>query len=136
MATDVMWMTPAALEKLQLELTTLTSTDRELTERERARVVELKSLISRAEVTSKPDDGLVEPGMRITARKDEDGSVLEFVLGSRALLDLDASLDVSVFSPESPIGAAINGLHVGDTAVVRAPKGPLTLTIMTATPVA
>ncbi|WP_291378035.1 GreA/GreB family elongation factor [Demequina sp.] len=136
MAADVVWMTPAALEKLQLELTDLTSADRELTEREQARVIELKSLVSRAEVTSKPDDGLVEPGMRIEARTEEDGSVLEFVLGSRELLDLDASLDVSVFSPESPIGSAINGLHVGDTAVVQAPKGSVTLTILRATPVA
>lgn len=136
MITDVTWMTPAALERLREELTALTSPQRALTERDRARVVELKSLISRAEVTEKPDDGLVEPGMRITARKDEDGSVIEFVLGSRALLELDGSLDATVYSPESPLGAAINGLHVGDQAEVRAPKGAFTLTILTATPVA
>jgi transcription elongation factor GreA len=133
--TDVIWMTPAALEGLQLELKALTGAARELSAAERARVVELKGLVSRAEVQSKPDDGLVEPGMRITARNDGDGSMLEFVLGSRALLDLDASLDVAVYSPDSPLGAAINGLYVGDAAVVDAPKGPLTLTIVSATPV-
>lgn len=136
MTTEVIWMTPAALESLRLELATLTSSERALTDGERARVVELKDLVSRAEVTSKPDDGLVEPGMRITARSEADGSVIEFVLGSRSLLDLDASLDVAVYSPDSPLGAAINGLHVGDTAVVNAPKGALTLTILGATPVA
>ncbi|MCB2411627.1 GreA/GreB family elongation factor [Demequina sp. TTPB684] len=136
MTTDVIWMTPAALERLREELTALTTPPRELTERDRARVVELQGLISRTEVTEKPDDGLVEPGMRITARKEQDGSVIEFVLGSRALLDLDVSLDATVYSPESPLGAAINGLHVGDTAEVRAPKGPITITILSATPVA
>ena len=136
MTTDVIWMTPAALESLRVELASLTSGERVLTDGERARVVELKDLVSRAEVTSKPDDGLVEPGMRITARSEADGSTIEFVLGSRALLDLDDSLDVAVYSPESPLGAAINGLHVGDTAVVNAPKGELRLTILGAKPVA
>lgn len=133
---DVEWMTPGALERLQTELASLTSLTRELTANERARLVELQNLVRRAEVKSKPDDGLVEPGMRIKAHSQEDDSVIEFVLGSRALLGLDESLEVAVYSPDSPLGAAINGLHVGDTAVVRAPKGPLTLTILEATPVA
>jgi transcription elongation factor GreA len=132
---DVMWMTPTALEGLRAELAALTTPARELLAAERARVVELRDLVNRAEVQSKPDDGLVEPGMRIAVRSHEDDATFEFVLGSRALLSLDDSLDVAVYSPDSPLGAAINGLSVGDTAVVSAPKGQLTLTILGATPV-
>ena len=44
------------------------------------------------------------------------------------------SLDVAVYSPESPLGAAIDGLYVGDTAVITAPKGARQLTIIAAVP--
>lgn len=136
MTPDVVWMTPAALASLHAELAGLTSQVRELTDGEQAHVVELKALVSRAEVGSKPDDGLVEPGMRITVQTEGTDEVFEFVLGSRSLLDLDPTLDVEVYSPESPLGAAINGLYVGDTAVVDAPKGARKLVILKATPVA
>lgn len=136
MSTEVVWMTPVALEKLNAELTALTTPSRELTEQENLRLIELKALVRRAEVGSKPDDGLVEPGMRITVQAEGEDAVLEFVLGLRSLLELDPTLDVDVYSPESPLGAAINGLHVGDTAVISAPNGQKRLTILKATPVA
>jgi len=136
MTTDVVWMTPAALESLHAELTALATQVRELTDVEQARVVELKALVSRVEVGSKPDDGLVEPGMRITVQTEGTDTIFEFVLGSRSLLDLDPTLDVDVYSPESPLGAAIRGLRVGDTAVVDAPKGTRRLLIVKAIPVA
>lgn len=135
MTADVVWMTPAALDRLQQELASLTSPARELDDRERARVAELKDLVRRAQAERKPDDGLVEPGMRVTVRFDDDGSKANFVFGTRALLDLDTSLDTEVYSPESPLGAAINGVYVGDTATIQAPKGERTLTIIKATPV-
>lgn len=134
MAPDGVWMTPAALERLQQELADLTAVGREVTDLERARVVELKELIQRAEAVSKPDDGLVEPGMRITVRFDDDGSTSSFVLGDRTLLGLDDSLDIDVFSPDSPLGSAIDGLHVGDVAQFESPRGKRSLTILAATP--
>ena len=136
MTTDTVWMTAAALNALHEELAALTSRVRELESPERARLVELQDLVRRAQVESKPDDGLVEPGMRVTVRFEDDGSTEEFVFGSRAMLEGDRSLDVQVYSPDSPLGAAINGLYVGDAVVVSAPKGPRKLTIMGATPVA
>jgi len=135
MTTDVVWMTAAALESLHVELASLTTPVRELAEMEQARLVELKALVERVEVGSKPDDGLVEPGMRITVQTEGTDVRLEFVLGSRSLLDLDPTLDVDVYSPESPLGAAMTGLRVGDTAVVDAPKGERRLTIVKVTPV-
>jgi len=135
MTTESVWLTTAALQRLRDELADLTARA-ELTDVQRARVAELKALLATANAASKPDDGLVEPGMRVTVRFDDDGTVAEFVLGSRSLLGLDQSLDVAVYSPESPLGAAIDGKYVGDSATVAAPVGDRTLTIVAATPVA
>jgi transcription elongation factor GreA len=131
---DVVWMTPAALETLQQEIAELEAPARELDDQERATLVELKQLAQNAKAESKPDDGLVEPGMRVTVRFDKDGTEAEFIFGSRALLELDPSLQGDIYSPESPVGSAINGLHVGDTATINSPKGPRKLTIIKATP--
>lgn len=134
MTADVVWMTPAALARLQEELETLTAPGRELDDAQKARIVELRELLKKARAESKPDDGLVEPGMRITARFEDDGTTIDFVLGSRSVLGLDESMDVDVYSPESPLGAAINGLYVGDKATFETPKGERTLTILAAKP--
>jgi len=133
MPTESVWLTPAALQRLRDELTEL-STGREPDDAQLLRVAELRSLIARAEASSKPDDGLVEPGMRVTVRFDDDGSTAQFLFGTRALRELDASLDIAVYSQESPLGAAIDGLYVGDSATIDAPKGQRTLTIIKAVP--
>lgn len=131
---DVVWMTPAALERLHQDIADLEAHGRELDDQERATLVELKQLASRAQAEAKPDDGLVEPGMRVSVRFDGDSADTEFIFGSRALLGLDASLSEDIYSPESPLGSAINGLYVGDSATVTTPKGPRKLTITKATP--
>ena len=54
-----------------------------------------------------------------------------FLLGSRELMNLDAAVDVEVFSPQSPLGAAILGRKVGDTVSYTAPTGrPIEVTIV------
>lgn len=133
MTDDAVWMTPAALQRLQDELATLEAPGRELDETERPRLVELKDLLRRARAEAMPDDGLVEPGMRVTVEF-EGGQQSTFVFGSRAVLGLDASLDVDVYSPESPLGAAISGRFVGDKVTIESPKGPRKLTIVAAVP--
>ena len=47
----------------------------------------------------------------------------KFLLGSRELLALDDSVDIEVYSPQSPLGAAINGKRAGDTASYVTPNG-------------
>jgi len=131
--TDSVWLTPAALQRLRDELADLTS-GRDLDDNQRARVAELSTQIASAEASSKPDDGLVEPGMLVTVRFEDDGSTAQFLFGTRALRDLDDSLEIAVYSPESPLGAAIDGLYVGDTATIDAPQGQRTLTITDAVP--
>lgn len=130
--TGPVWMTPDALKALQAELAGLTADAAD--ESTQARVLELRELIRRAEVGTKPDDGLVEAGMRITVRFHRDDSVETFLLGSR---DLVRGGDIEVYSPTSPLGAAIDGHRVGDEVSFAAPNGAtLTVTIVAATPFA
>lgn len=122
LATDPIWMTQAALDRLEAELTELTTPGRAEDAAEQARVLELRELIRRAEVASKADDGLVEPGMIVTIRFTSDDSLETFLLGSREVVGA-ADLDVDVSSPTSPLGQAINGRRVGDVASFTAPNG-------------
>jgi transcription elongation factor GreA len=66
----------------------------------------------------------VPPGARVTVYYDGDKKDTDtFLLGSRELIDLDDSVDVEVFSPQSPMRKAILGHKVGDTVGYRAPNG-------------
>lgn len=122
-----MWMTEGALEALTVELSNLEN-GRELSQVDQARVIELRRQIAEADTSEKPDDGLVEPGMRITVRFDDDAEE------SFLLTDREAPGERTV-SPDAPIGAAINGRHVGDVVTYSAPSGAsLTVSILGATP--
>ncbi|KRC62350.1 hypothetical protein ASE14_00415 [Agromyces sp. Root81] len=134
MTTESVWMTPAALERLEAELAELSRPGRTLTDTEQARATELRAIVRNAEVGLKPDDGLVEPGMRITVRFDDDAEPTSFLLGSRELADLDTSVDLDVYSPTSPLGAAITGHYVGDTVTYQAPNRAVQVTVLEAVP--
>ena len=95
--TDSVWLTPAALQRLRDELAELTN-GREPDDSQQVRVAELKALIAHAEASSKPDDGLVEPGMRVTVRFEGDAADTQFLFGTRALRELDDSLDIAVLN--------------------------------------
>ncbi|MFT4189393.1 MAG: transcription elongation factor GreA [Aeromicrobium sp.] len=101
-----------------------------------ARIRQLEDMLRRAEVGEKPaDDGLVEPGMKVTIRFAGDDDAESFLLGSRELLSLDSSVDLDVYSPSSPLGAAILGKKPGDTATYEAPNGrTITVEIVDAVP--
>ncbi|MFB9310145.1 transcription elongation factor GreA [Agromyces hippuratus] len=134
MTTESVWMTPAALERLEAELVELSRPGRTLTDTEQARATELRAMVRNAEVGLKPDDGLVEPGMRITVRFDDDAEPTSFLLGSRELADLDATVDLDVYSPTSPLGAAITGHYVGDVVTYQAPNRAVQVTVLEAVP--
>lgn len=127
-------MTPAALQRLRDELATLEG--HAATDAERVRMHELRELISQAEVDSKPDDGLIEPGMKVTVRFAGSDATSTFLFGSRELVSQDPSVDVEVYSPTSPLGAAIDGRYVGDEVSYAAPAGEQRLTIVSAVPFA
>ena len=85
-----------------------------------ARIRVLTELLRHAVVGDVQDaDGLVEPGILVTAKIMGDESV--FLLGSREIV-ADGS-DLDVFSEKSPLGLAINGLKVGSSTTYTAPNG-------------
>jgi transcription elongation factor GreA len=88
-----------------------------------ARILFLEDMLQRAKVGETPkDDGVVEPGMQVTVRFKGDSETETFLLGSRELVGLDASVAVDVISPQSPLGAAIKGKHAVDEATYLAPN--------------
>ena len=117
---EPIWLTHDALRQVQGELDELVRVGAE-DDQTQARVLELRAIVRRAQVGARPDDGIVEPGMRVTVRFDADGSEDTFLLGSRALLG--AAGDVAVYSPDSPLGRAIAGLLPGATFSYQAPNG-------------
>ena len=86
------------------------------------RIIQLEDMLRRAEVgETPPDDGVVEPGMVVTYKfvGDDDDEAESFLLGAREI----APEDLKVYSPESPIGAAISGSAKGETVSYQAPNG-------------
>jgi transcription elongation factor GreA len=117
---EPIWLTQDALRQLQEELDTIVR-DSAADDQAQARAVELRGSIRRAQVGARPDDGIVEPGMRVTVEFAGDGSHETFLLGSRALIGAESDLDV--YSPDSPLGLAIAGLLPGDRFEYRTPTG-------------
>jgi transcription elongation factor GreA len=149
---EVVWLTQEAYDKLQSELDQLSGPGRaEVTARiaaareegdlrenggyhaareeqgkQEARIRQLADMLRRAEVGDAPTDvDEVGPGVQVTVAFFGDESDTDtFVLGSRELLGLDDAVDsTNVYSPQSPLGAAILGKKKGDSASYEAPNG-------------
>jgi transcription elongation factor GreA len=87
-----------------------------------ARIRQLEDMLRRAEVGETPaDDGVVEPGMKVTYKFVGDDDTEVFLLGAREMEDTTDGL--TVYSPQSPLGQAIIGSKVGDTVAYEAPNG-------------
>ena len=96
------------------------------------RIAQLTDMLEKAQVGDAPaDDGSIGPGMQITYRFAGDDEEDTFLLGAREM----ATGDIDVFSPQSPLGAAVLGAAVGDTVSYEAPNGKqLTVEIVAAEP--
>ena len=99
-----------------------------------ARIVTLQHILENARVGGPPrTDGVVGPGMTVTVRFAGDDEEMTFLLASR---EESGSL-ISAYSPRSPLGAAINGKKVGETATYSLPNGRTsTVEILQAVPYA
>ncbi|AUY50043.1 MULTISPECIES: transcription elongation factor GreA [Streptomycetaceae] len=86
------------------------------------RIRQLTQLLERAKVGEAPaDSGVVAPGMVVTVAFDGDeDDTMTFLLGSREMAGSD---DLDVYSPQSPLGRAIDAKKVGDEAVYELPNG-------------
>ncbi len=86
------------------------------------RIRQLEDMLRRAEVgETPPNDGVVEPGMVVTYRfvGDDEDEVETFLLGAREI----EPEGLTVYSPQSPLGSAINGHAKGETVSYTAPNG-------------
>jgi len=144
---SVIWLTQEAFDKLQSELEHLRGpvrneviarisaardegdlkenggyhAAREEQGKVEGRIRQLEDMLRRAEVGETPrDDGVVEPGMKITTRFVGDDETEVFLLGAR---EIETPEDLEVFSPQSPLGKAIIGSRRGDTVTFDAPNG-------------
>jgi transcription elongation factor GreA len=151
-SSQAIWLTQEAYDKLKIELDHLSGPGRtaiaqkiaqaraegDLSENggyhaardeqghQEARIRQLTDMLNRAQVGPAPaTSGEVAPGTRITVAFDGDESDTDtFVLGSRELLGLDENVDATnVYSPQSPLGAAILGKREGDATSYVAPNG-------------
>jgi transcription elongation factor GreA len=97
-----------------------------------ARIRQLRQLLDNAKVgATTADDGTIGPGTVVTVRYQGDDDTLTFLLGSRE----DAGGGIDVYSPSSPLGAALLGKAVGDSASYTLPNGTkLSVTIVDAKP--
>ncbi|WP_420175862.1 transcription elongation factor GreA [Luteococcus sp. OSA5] len=149
-ATDTIWLTQEAFDKLSEELEYLKGDGRievstkiaqardegDLSEnggyhaaREEqgqmeARILQLEDMLRRAQVGEAAKTGEAAPGSQVTVAYfgDEDDTDT-FLLGSREVMGLDDSVDIQVFSPQSPLGAAVLGKKVGEASSYEAPNG-------------
>ena len=135
MADERTWVTPEAHSRLSDELVRLEARGADADADERARLVELRTLLSHVEIGTRPDDGLVESGMRVVIRGVEDGVETVFVLGDRMLLADDLGDGVTILSIQSPLGGAVDGRRVGEEVTFVTPRGDRTILIVSATPV-
>ncbi len=158
-ATTAAWLTQDAHDRLKAELDTLVAgrdgiaaeinarreegdlkenggyhAAKEEQGKQEARIRQLQDLLRNAHVgDSPPDDGVVEPGMVVTIRYDDDDHDTErFLLGSR---EIGATTDLTVYSPDSAMGTAITGRTPGDAVTYTAPSGArISVTVLEATP--
>ncbi|MEV0702173.1 GreA/GreB family elongation factor [Saccharopolyspora sp. NPDC050389] len=100
--------------------------------RRRGRIRQIQGLLYNAVVgQAPPDDGVAEPGMVLTVRFD-DGETETFLLGARDGADLDG---LAVYSPESPLGAALSGARQGEQRTYSVPNGgTVQVTLLRAVP--
>ncbi len=101
-----------------------------------ARIRQLRQLLENAQVGDAPAaDGTVKGGMVVSVRfigGAADGDTESFLLGSR---EQAGDHDVSVFSPQSPLGGAVLDQAVGSQATYSLPNGnKLTVEILDAQP--
>jgi transcription elongation factor GreA len=85
-----------------------------------ARIRQLAQILESSRVGEPPrTEGVVGPGMTVTVRFQNDEDEVTFLLASRE----ESGSPIDVYSPRSPLGSAINGKKVGETATYTLPSG-------------
>jgi transcription elongation factor GreA len=100
--------------------------------KQEARIIQLTNILDQSRVGTAPrTDGVVGPGMTVTIRFAGDDDEVTFLLASRE----ESGAPIDVYSPRSPLGVAISGKKVGETATYNLPNGrAATVEILEAVP--
>ena len=90
--------------------------------KQEARIRQLEDMLRRAEVgETPPDDGVVEQGMKVTVRFVDFDDEETFLFGAREMEEEG----LTVYSPQSALGEAIDGKKRGDRVSYTAPNGKI-----------
>jgi transcription elongation factor GreA len=97
-----------------------------------ARIHQVTHILENSRVGVAPrTDGVVGPGMTVTIRFKGSDDEVTFLLASRE----ESGAPIDVYSPRSPLGQAINGKKVGESASYNLPSGrSTTVEILDAVP--
>ena len=88
--------------------------------KQEGRILQLQYILENSRVGTPPrTDGVVGPGMTVTVRFVRDDEEVTFLLASRE----ESGAPIDVYSPKSPLGAAITGKKVGEKASYSLPNG-------------
>ncbi|RRR97487.1 transcription elongation factor GreA [Glycomyces terrestris] len=88
--------------------------------KQEGRIRQLEDLLRNAKVGEAKESDEIQIGTVVTIAFDGDPDDTEkFLLGSR---EIAATTDLTVYSPDSALGAAILGHKIGDTVVYKTPK--------------
>ncbi len=130
--TTRIWISPQAHERLSRELDTLRFLfsavgDEDSSQNAAAvrrawdkQIQQIHDLLTNAVVgVDPPDDGIAEPGMVVTIRRDDTGDTETFLLGVQGA----EYADMPVYSIESPVGGAIAGARAGERRIYKLPDG-------------
>ena len=158
---DIIWLTQDAYDKLQAELDNLRGpvrteivarisaareegdlrenggyhAAREQQGQEEARIRQLQELLNNAKVGEAPEQsGVALPGSVVKVYYDGDENDTEtFLIGTREQAVNDGKLEV--YSPASPLGAALIDAKVGETRTYTVPSGStVEVTLVSAEP--
>jgi transcription elongation factor GreA len=98
-----------------------------------ARIRQLEEMLSSATTEPATDDQTVSAGKVVTYRYDGDEAEESFLVGAREIAE--DHTDIEVYSPESPLGAAMLGHKAGETVDFEQPNGRTAkIAIVSATP--
>jgi transcription elongation factor GreA len=97
-----------------------------------ARIHQITHILTHSRVGEPPrTDGVVGPGMTVTVQFEGEDAEVTFLLASRE----ESGSPIDVYSPQSPLGSAIAGKKVGESATYTLPNGrPKTVEIIDAVP--
>lgn len=95
------------------------------------RIRQIEDMLRRAEVgETPPDDGVVEQGMKVTVRFPAYDETETFLFGVR---EMEAE-GLTAYSPQSPLGAAIDGHTRGDKVTYQVNGKEMVVEIVDAVP--